>query len=81
MKRFLLLALALCLSTQVQAQQILKIATLAPDGSSWMRELRIASKEIETITQGRVLIKFYPGCGGPAQNALGAIARRRADFK
>ena len=61
MKRFLLLALALCLSTQVQAQQTLKIATLAPDGSSWMRELRIASKEIETTTQGRVVIKFYPG--------------------
>jgi len=61
MKRFLSLVFALCLSTQVQAQQTLKIATLAPDGSSWMRELRVASKEIETATQGRVLIKFYPG--------------------
>jgi len=61
MKRFLSLVFALCLSTQVQAQQTLKIATLAPDGSSWMRELRVASKEIETTTQGRVLIKFYPG--------------------
>lgn len=61
MKRFLSFAFALCLATQVQAQQALKIATLAPDGSSWMRELRVAAKEIETTSQGRVVIKFYPG--------------------
>lgn len=61
MKRFLCFVFALCLMGQVQAQQTLKIATLAPDGSSWMRELRVAAKEIETTTQGRVLIKFYPG--------------------
>ena len=61
MKRFLSLVFAICLVGQAQAQQTLKIATLAPDGSSWMRELRVASKEIETATQGRVVIKFYPG--------------------
>jgi TRAP-type transport system periplasmic protein len=61
MKRFLCLLFALGFIGQVQAQQTLKIATLAPDGSSWMKELRLASKEIETTTQGRVLIKFYPG--------------------
>ena len=61
MKRFLSFAFALSLATQVQAQQSLKIATLAPDGSSWMRELRVAAKEIETTTQGRVVVKFYPG--------------------
>ncbi len=61
MKRFLYLVFALFLIPQVQAQQSLKIATLAPDGSSWMKELRIAAKEIETTTQGRVLVKFYPG--------------------
>lgn len=61
MKRFIFIVLALLSASQIQAQQILKIATLAPDGSSWMRELRVASKEIETTTQGRVVIKFYPG--------------------
>lgn len=61
MKRFLSFVFALCLTTQVQAQQTLKIATLAPDGSSWMKELRIAAKEIETTSQGRILVKFYPG--------------------
>lgn len=61
MKRFLCFVFALCLIGQVQAQQTLKIATLAPDGSSWMKELRVAAKEIETTTQGRVIVKFYPG--------------------
>ena len=61
MKRFLSFVLALCISSQIQAQQTLKIATLAPDGSSWMKELRVAAKEIETTSQGRVLVKFYPG--------------------
>ncbi|MGH8051512.1 MAG: TRAP transporter substrate-binding protein DctP [Arenimonas sp.] len=61
MKRFLGFVFALCLIGQAQAQQTLKIATLAPDGSSWMKELRVAAKEIETTTQGRVIVKFYPG--------------------
>lgn len=61
MKRFLCFVFALCLIGQAQAQQTLKIATLAPDGSSWMKELRVAAKEIETTTQGRVIVKFYPG--------------------
>ncbi len=61
MKRFLSFVFAFCLASQVQAQQVLKIATLAPDGSSWMRELRVAAKEIQSSTQGRVIVKFYPG--------------------
>ncbi len=61
MKRFLSLVFAICLIGQAQAQQTLKIATLAPDGSSWMRELRSSAKEIETTSQGRVVVKFYPG--------------------
>jgi TRAP-type C4-dicarboxylate transport system substrate-binding protein len=42
-------------------QQALKIATIAPDGSSWMVEMRAASAEIEKRTAGRVAFKFYPG--------------------
>jgi TRAP-type C4-dicarboxylate transport system substrate-binding protein len=61
MKRFLSFVFTLCLIGQAQAQQTLKIATLAPDGSTWMKELRVSAKEIETMTQGRVVLKFYPG--------------------
>jgi len=39
----------------------LKIATLSPDGTAWMRELRQGGKEIEKRTEGRVKLKFYPG--------------------
>ena len=61
MKRLFFFVFAFFLAGQIQAQQTLKIATLAPDGSSWMKELRVAAKEIETTTQGRVMVKFYPG--------------------
>jgi TRAP-type transport system periplasmic protein len=52
---------ALFFIAPAQAQQVFKIATLAPDGSTWMKELRAASAEITTATQGRVAIKFFPG--------------------
>jgi len=39
----------------------IKIATIVPDGSSWMVEMRRAGKEIERQTAGRVKLKFYPG--------------------
>jgi len=39
----------------------LKIATIVPDGSSWMVEMRAAAKEIAERTEGRVKLKFYPG--------------------
>ncbi len=39
----------------------LKIATLAPDGTQWMQELRKGGEEIERRTAGRITIKFYPG--------------------
>src|SRR5690606_1576767 len=39
----------------------LKVATIAPDGSHWMREMRAAAAEIEERTGGSVEIKFCPG--------------------
>lgn len=53
--------LALALVAPAAAQSTLKIATLAPDGSAWMRELRAAAAEVRTGTGGRVDFKFYPG--------------------
>ncbi|MEW8505983.1 MAG: TRAP transporter substrate-binding protein DctP [Candidatus Thiodiazotropha sp.] len=51
----------LLLSPLGQASTTLKIATLAPDGTSWMKEMRAAAKQIKQQTEGRVRIKFYPG--------------------
>ena len=39
----------------------LKIATLAPDGTQWMQELRKGGDEIAKRTEGRVTVKYYPG--------------------
>ena len=39
----------------------LKIATLAPEGSSWMREMRAAGDELKARTEGRVDLRFFPG--------------------
>ncbi len=39
----------------------LKIATMAPDGSYWMKEYKKAADEIESRTAGRVTVRFYPG--------------------
>ena len=41
----------------------LKIATVSPDGSSWMKILRQAGADLDVATNGRVKIKYYPGGG------------------
>lgn len=39
----------------------LKIATLSPEGSTWMKKMRDGAEEIALRTDGRVTFKFYPG--------------------
>ncbi|RMG53906.1 MAG: C4-dicarboxylate ABC transporter [Gammaproteobacteria bacterium] len=39
----------------------LKIATVAPEGTRWMQEMRAGAREIASRTNGRVKLKFYPG--------------------
>jgi TRAP-type C4-dicarboxylate transport system substrate-binding protein len=39
----------------------LKIATIAPEGSAWMRDMREVAQHVEEQTEGRVRFKFYPG--------------------
>ncbi len=55
------LGLVLLMLSASAAGQELKLATLAPDGSSWMNELRAAAGEVERETEGRVRVRFYPG--------------------
>lgn len=40
---------------------VFKIATIAPDGTRWMEEMRKGADEIEKQTAGRVQIRYYPG--------------------
>jgi len=58
----LLLALmALALLDSPVLSQTLKIATLVPDGTAWMREMRKSAEIIKERTGGKVRFKFYPG--------------------
>ena len=42
---------------------VLKIATLAPEGQTWMNMMHAAADEVARKTDGRVKFKFYPGGG------------------
>jgi len=53
------------------AAKTLKIATIVPDGTTWMTAMRAGAEEIEQRTNGRVVLKFYPGgVMGDAQSVL-----------
>ena len=53
---------ALLIAPPVSAQNLrLKIATMAPDGTLWMKEMAKAADEVEERTKGRVSFRFYPG--------------------
>ena len=53
-----LLALAL---SGAASGATLKIATVTPEGSQWMTEMRASAREIKERTEGRVDIKYYGG--------------------
>ncbi len=59
--RFALFCLLSLFAAAAAAQSTLKIASLAPDGSLWMKEMRAAGDAVAKNTEGRVAIKFYPG--------------------
>lgn len=58
--RFLLIAVLVLCAPLAHAQSF-KIATLAPEGSSWLREMRAAADEVRQRTEGRVEFRYYPG--------------------
>jgi len=60
MLKIALLATTVVLSLPVQAQT-LKIATVAPEGSAWMKSMREGAEEIQQRTGGRVSLKIYGG--------------------
>ena len=49
------------LATDAQAQTIFKIATIVPENSSWVADMRKGAAEIDQRTEGRVKFKFYTG--------------------
>jgi TRAP-type C4-dicarboxylate transport system substrate-binding protein len=44
-----------------QARTVLRLATVAPDGTAWARELKAFSRDLEVQTQGELSAKWYFG--------------------
>jgi TRAP-type C4-dicarboxylate transport system substrate-binding protein len=64
-RRFALTALVLlllsCLSVGQLAAQVIKVGSLAPEGSPWDKALKKLAVEWQTISRGRVTLKIYSG--------------------
>jgi len=61
-KIVLLLAISFVgFNSPVLIAKTIKIATLSPEGTFWMKHMRAGAKEIKEKTQERVKFKFYPG--------------------
>lgn len=58
---FAILACLLAAAGPAAAQVTIKLATVAPEGSSWMEDMRSGARAITARTQGRVKFKFYGG--------------------
>lgn len=75
----LLLALVLIFGQAPEAiaaqKTRIKFSTLAPEGSSWMKVMRLLEKELESVTGGEVGFKFYPG--GVSGDEIDVIRKMR----
>jgi TRAP-type C4-dicarboxylate transport system substrate-binding protein len=61
-RRSLIAALLMTTTAVLPAHAVqLKIATVAPDGSFWMTEVKKGAEEIQKATEGRVKLRLYPG--------------------
>lgn len=60
MRKLTLFILMLCVTGLANAAT-LKIATITPEGSQWMKDMRASAAEIKQKTDGRVEIKYYGG--------------------
>ena len=61
MRRLTVLAWLLAVPASASQAVTLKIATIAPDGTSWMLEMRKGAETIAKRTEKRVKFRFYPG--------------------
>jgi len=58
---WILLIALLPLTATATTNYVLKFATLAPTGSTWMNLLEAWGQEVKTRSDGRLVFKFYPG--------------------
>jgi len=74
--RLLAITLLLSLSAPAPADKVrLRMAAIAPDGTSWAREIRAASRDVFAESDGELELKWY--LGGIAGDEVEAIERIR----
>ncbi|KMP11667.1 ABC transporter substrate-binding protein [Candidatus Nitromaritima sp. SCGC AAA799-C22] len=56
-------------------KEIIKFATLAPEGTAWMQEMHALADEVKQATGGAVRFRFYPG--GVSGNEKDVIRKMR----
>ena len=61
MKRFIVLLFVMFAIQNVFAQTEIKFATVAPEGTAWMKTMRQIAKDVKEQTNGQVTFRFYPG--------------------
>jgi TRAP-type C4-dicarboxylate transport system substrate-binding protein len=68
-------------STAARADRtVLRLATAAPDSTSWAKELRAFGRDVEASTDGQVVLKWYMGgVAGDEKEALDRIAKSQLD--
>ncbi|HVS17809.1 MAG TPA: TRAP transporter substrate-binding protein DctP, partial [Planctomycetota bacterium] len=71
----LALGLILLGTAPARAQTVIKLATLAPEGSSWMNLFHEWGRNVESHTGGKVKVKFY--AGGVAGDERDAVRKMR----
>ncbi len=77
MNKYSLILIALLFGSSAHAATV-KIATVTPEGSQWMKDMRASAAEIKERTGGRVEIKYYGGgIKGDDKKVLGQIRIRQ----
>ena len=72
----LIIVSMLCLSIAAHAAESIKFATLAPKGSTWMKNFEAMAKEITTNTDDQLKFRFY--ANGIQGDELDVIRKMRA---
>ncbi len=65
---------------RADAEHVLRISSIAPEGTGYARELRALAAETQALTQGRVRLKTYFGAvAGEEQDAWQRVERGQLD--
>lgn len=77
---FFCLTACVLAGASAHAQRQISVATLAPSGSTWMRGLEAANRELRRRTNGALAIRFYPGgVQGDESEAIRKMRQGRLD--